>query len=271
MNIGGENLLSVIKVLIIEDNAADIRLISEMFKEISKPQYELIHFTTLQEGLIYLDKHQVDILLLDLSLPDSVGWKTFKKAHKSAPKVPIVILSGLNDEEMALMAVREGAQDYLMKGDINSKLLSRSINYAIERKNVEKELIKSRDDLIELINKYTEELKKRGIGEIDDVKKRLEEKIQSFDKISIHSPGKEETHSNIRLFNERVPKSLWLKVAEDFKVANNKLSVSEKDIKVQSAESGDLENLVEIIKELGERGYFVEEHYVLDLNLNPNT
>jgi len=59
-------------------------------------------------------------------------------------------------------------------------------------------------------------------------------------------------------------------VAEDFKAANNKLSVSEKDIKVQSAESGDLENLVEIIKELGERGYFVEEHYLLDLNLNSN-
>jgi DNA-binding response OmpR family regulator len=263
----------LVKVLLIEDNSADARFIIEMFKEISKPKYELKNVTNLQDGLKYLDKHPVDILLLDLSLPDSSGLETFEKAHKHDPELPIVILSGLDDEEIAVKAVREGAQDYLMKGDVTSRILSRAINYAIERKNSEKRLIKSHDELINLIKSYTDELKKRGIGEIDGVEKRLEEKIQSFNELNRSQTdiGKEESAGTIKLFNEKVPKSLWIKVAEDFKSPKDKLSVSEKDIKVQSAESVDLENLVEIIKELGERGYFVEEHYVLDLNLNPNT
>jgi DNA-binding response OmpR family regulator len=269
-----KNLLNkLVKVLLIEDNSADARFIIEMFKEIPKPQYELKHVTNVHDGLKYLDEHPVDILLLDLSLPDSSGLETFEKAHDHDPELPIVILSGLDDEEVAIKAVRMGAQDYLMKGDVNSRILSRAINYAIERKNTEKKLIKSHEELINLIKAYTEELKKKGIGEIDGVERRLEEKIQSFNELnrSQTAIGKEESAGTINLSNERVPKSLWLKVAEDFKSPADKLSVSENDIKVQSAESEDLENLVEIIKELGERGYFVEEHYVLDLDLNPNT
>ena len=76
----GENLLDkLVKVLLIEDNSADARFIIEMFKEISKPKYELKNVTNLQDGLKYLDKHPVDILLLDLSLPDSHGLETFEK------------------------------------------------------------------------------------------------------------------------------------------------------------------------------------------------
>ena len=109
----GENLLDkLVKVLLIEDNSADARFIIEMFKEISKPKYELKNVTNLQDGLEYLDEHPVDILLLDLSLPDSQGLETFEKAHKHDPKLPIVILSGLDDEEIAVKAVRKGAQDY---------------------------------------------------------------------------------------------------------------------------------------------------------------
>lgn len=264
----------VVKVLLIEDNDADARFISEMFKEIQKPEYEIARVSKLNDGFKYLEDHPIDILLLDLSLPDSIGLETFEKAHSQDPKLPIVILSGLNDEEVAIRAVRHGAQDYLMKGDVNNRLLSRAINYAIERKNSEKELIKSHKDLINLIKKYTEELRNRGIGDIDGIEQMLEEKIQSFSKLESSQvvTGKHKGESsNINLFNEKVPKSLWLKVAEDFKRPANKLYVSEKDIKVESAGTGDLENLVEIIKELGERGYFVEEHYVLNLDLDSNT
>ena len=258
-----------VKVLFIEDNPADARLIKEMFKDISKPQYELINAKTLKDGLNYLKNQKIDILLLDLSLPDSMGIETFKNIHNSDPKLPIVILSGLEDEELAVSAVRQGAQDYFVKDDINSRLLTRALNYAIERKNSEKELIKSHDELINLIQKYSDELKKRGVEQIDGVEKKLDEKIQNLNQIDrFHTKeGKIENKGSITLLNERVPKRLWLKVSEDFKSPKDKLSVNEKDISVQSAESGDLENLVEIIKELGERGYFVEEHYVLDLNL----
>lgn len=268
-----KNLLNkVIKVLLIEDNDADARLIKEMFKEISKHKYELTHFISLQEGLKALDKNEYDILLLDLSLTDSKGFETFEKAHDYDPKVPIVILSGLDDEEIAIRAVRQGAQDYFVKGDINSRILSRAINYAIERKNAEKKLIESQDELVNLIKTYTEELKHRGIGEIDGVEKKLEEKIQNFDSLKPQTvTGEDEKSGIINLSNERVPKSLWLKVAEDFRIPQDKISVSEKDIKVEPAGSGDIKNLVEIIKELGERGYFVEEHYVLDLDLSPKS
>lgn len=261
-----------VKVLFIEDNPADARLISEMFKDIPKPKYELIHAKNLQEGLKYLNKNEVDIMLLDLSLPDSTGFETFVKAHNYDPELPIVILSGLEDEELAVTAVRQGAQDYFVKDDINSRLLNRALNYAIERKKSEKQLIKSYDELINLIKAYTEEMKKRGVGDITEVEKRLEEKIQRFNELNrFQTGGKKESRGSIKLSNERVPKTLWLKVSEDFKSPKDKLSVSENDISVQSAESVDLKNLVEIIKELGERGYFVEEHYVLDLDLSSNT
>lgn len=254
-----------IRVLLIEDNDADARFILEMLKEI-KSKFELIHATKLAEGLQLLNESSFDVLLLDLSLPDSMGFDTFQNAHSHEPDLPIVILSGLDDEELAIRAVRKGAQDYLIKGDVSTRILSRAISYAIERKNTEKELIESRDDLINLIKEYTHELKKKGIGEINGVQEKLEEKIQSFQNLkrSQIAAGGEESTSNIQLFNERVPKSLWLKVAEDFKKQDTKLSVSEKDIRVASAQAGDLENLVEIIKELGERGYFAEEHYVVD-------
>lgn len=255
-----------IKVLLVEDNEADARFIQEMLKEI-KSKFKLVHATKLGEGLQLLDKETFDVLLLDLSLPDSMGFDTFENAHAHEPDLPIVILSGLDDEELAIRAVRQGAQDYLIKGDVGTRILSRAISYAIERKNTEKELIESRDDLIGLIKEYTTELKKKGVGEIDGVQEKLEEKIQSFQRLKssqVTAGGAEETTSNIQLFNERVPKNLWLKVADDFKRNDNKLSVSEKDIRVTSAQAGDLENLVEIIKELGERGYFAEEHYVVD-------
>jgi DNA-binding response OmpR family regulator len=263
-------LNKVVKVLLIEDNDADARFIKEMFKEIKTPKYELINVKRLDEGLKLLDENLFDVFLLDLSLPDSSGLETFEKAHEHDPELPIVILSGLDDEEVAVKAVREGAQDYLMKGDVNSKLLSRAINYAIERKNAEKELIESHEDLINLIKTYTEELRKRGVGEIDGVEKRLEEKIQTFNKLKTSNVSSGEDSSSIKLYNEKVPKSLWLKVGKDVRRQTNKLSVSEKDIKAKSTEAKDLENLVEIIKELGERSYFVEEHYVMDLDGKAN-
>lgn len=259
-----------IKVLLIEDNAADARIINEMFKDISKPEYDLIHVTSLQEGLNYIENHDIDILLLDLSLPDSTGLETFENAHEYEPGLPIVILSGLEDEEVAIRSVRHGAQDYFVKGDINTRILSRALNYAIERKKSEKDLIESQNDLINLIKQYTGEIKKRGVEDINGVERQIDEKIKTFNRSTTISGG-EENKGSIKLFNERVPKKLWFKVAEDFKKQGDELSVSDKDIEVQSAGSGDLENLVEIIKELGERGYFVEEHYVLDLDLNSKT
>jgi DNA-binding response OmpR family regulator len=258
----------LVKVLLIEDNDADARFISEMFKEIKTTKYEVSHVKRLDEGIKLMDEYSVDVLLLDLSLPDSMGLDTFEKAHEHNPELPIVILSGLDDEEVAVRAVSEGAQDYLMKGEVSGRLLSRAISYAIERQKTEKELIENRNDLIKLINNYTTELKEKGVKEAEDIHKSLETKIANFQKLKssgVDVEAAEDGTGSIQLSNERVPKNLWLQVAGDFKNPDNKLSVNEKNISVKSAQAGDLENLVEFIKELGERGYFAEEHYVVDL------
>ena len=148
----------LIKVLIVEDNPEDLRLIEEMLKEVENPVFELHHSKRLSDGLRCLVRNGFDIVLLDLSLPDSVGLDTFLSVYEQAPEIPIVILSGFDDEETAIRAVGEGAQDYLVKGHVSSPLLSRAISYAIERKLIEDELIRHRYYLNELVEKRTEEL-----------------------------------------------------------------------------------------------------------------
>ena len=121
-----------IRVLLVEDNPGDFRLIQEMFKE-SKANVELKWAEQLSTGLANLKEEMFDGLLVDLGLPDSQGIDTFRKIHDQAPQIPIVVLTGLADDGLAMRAVREGAQDYLVKGQIDSNLLIRAIRYAIER------------------------------------------------------------------------------------------------------------------------------------------
>jgi two-component system phosphate regulon sensor histidine kinase PhoR len=131
------------KILLIEDNPADARLLREMLVEIRDAPFELEWVERLSAGLERLTKGDVDAVLLDLSLPDSQGLETFLRVQAQAPHVPITVLSGLDDAALALQAVREGAQDYLVKGKIDGNLLVRAIRYAIERKRIEEALRES--------------------------------------------------------------------------------------------------------------------------------
>jgi len=123
----------IIKVLLIEDNAGDARLIQEQLKEISEATFQLEHASELQDGLTYLANHEIDIVLSDLSLPDSPGLETFKRLQTEVSGVPVIVLTGFDNKSVALQAVRDGAQDYLIKGQVEGKTLSRLIQYAIER------------------------------------------------------------------------------------------------------------------------------------------
>ncbi|HDK17211.1 MAG TPA: response regulator, partial [Nitrospirae bacterium] len=105
-----------INILLVEDNPGDARLLKEMLNEIKNEKFELKWAGSLSEGTEHLLTGDVDIVLLNLSLPDSQGIKTFTSMRNRAPMVPIVILSGLADEEFAIRAVKAGAQDYLVKG-----------------------------------------------------------------------------------------------------------------------------------------------------------
>ena len=120
-------------ILLIEDNPGDARLFKEMLKDAGRASFSLDIRETLAAGVDYLSKNIVDIVLLDLTLPDSKGIDTLKKMLENHVSIPVVILSGLDDEQTALEAVKIGAQDYLIKGEIDTPLLTRALRYAIER------------------------------------------------------------------------------------------------------------------------------------------
>ena len=133
-----------LKVLLVEDNPLDARLIQEMLADIEGTgpvvaTFDLECADQLSAGLEHLVAGGIDVVLLDLVLPDSQGFDTFARTYAQAPQVPIIVLSGLDDVKLAIKAVREGAQDYLVKGQVDSNLLVRSMRYAIERKRAEKE------------------------------------------------------------------------------------------------------------------------------------
>jgi len=123
---------SPIHILLVEDNPGDARLVRELVHE--APDLEIHHVQTLADGLAYLDQGCSDVVLLDLGLPDSSGMDTLRSFIGSAPSLPVVVLTGQNDEELGRLALREGAQDYLVKGMEIEQVLTRAVRYAIERK-----------------------------------------------------------------------------------------------------------------------------------------
>jgi two-component system sensor histidine kinase UhpB len=135
-----------IKILLIEDNPGDVVIIREMIKEIDGGvDLKVTHVDRLERAIKYLRNEDFDILLLDLNLPDSQGIETFRAINRNTPDLPIIILTGLVDEEVAISSVGEGAQDYLLKGQTDSQLLEKSIKYSIERKGIERELRRSEE------------------------------------------------------------------------------------------------------------------------------
>jgi len=130
---------SKINVLVIEDNAEYAELIRQVLVRGKDPLFSIHHADRLSTGLSSLASGDVDAVLLDLTLPDSQGFETFKKVHAQAPDIPVVILSGNNDESFALDAIGHGAQDYLVKGEGEAQILPRVMRYAIERKRAETE------------------------------------------------------------------------------------------------------------------------------------
>ena len=130
---------NLINILLIEDNPGDARLIKEYLSEVKNITFNLQICERLSEGIDILESEYIDIILLDLKLPDSEGLKSFDKIFSTAPHVPIIVLTGLNDETTAISAVQKGAQDYLVKDNVEGDLLIRSVRYAIERKRAEEE------------------------------------------------------------------------------------------------------------------------------------
>ncbi|MEM9904446.1 MAG: ATP-binding protein [Cyanobacteria bacterium P01_D01_bin.44] len=139
------------QLLLIEDNPGDAFIIQDMLKQLHWLQIQCTHVERLGDAIQHLSSRPADAVLLDLSLPDSYGLDTLLSLQDQLPTLPIVILTGMNDEELAVHAVQEGAQDYLVKGQVSQDTLVKAVRYAIERKKIELEL-KQRTLELEIAN-----------------------------------------------------------------------------------------------------------------------
>jgi diguanylate cyclase (GGDEF)-like protein len=144
-----------IKILHVEDNPGDIRLVRELLKDAYAGQFDLVDVMRLDEALSAIASRDFDVVLLDLSLPDCQGLDTVRQISEVAAPMPIVVMGGYNAEDIAIGALKEGAQDYLEKNHLDGYWLARAIRYAIERHRLREELhaLALVDDLTGLLNR----------------------------------------------------------------------------------------------------------------------
>ncbi|MEI9892406.1 MAG: response regulator [Chthoniobacter sp.] len=147
-----------IHVLLIEDNEEHITFLRQLLASSAAGQFELHIAGDVSHGIERLQDAGIQLILLDLSLPDSDGLETFIRVIEAAPDIPLIVLSGLSDVALAIETVQLGAQDYLVKGRVDNHLLVRSMQYAIERKRVQLQLKRANDSLEARVRERTEAL-----------------------------------------------------------------------------------------------------------------
>jgi diguanylate cyclase (GGDEF)-like protein/PAS domain S-box-containing protein len=132
-------------VLLVEDNAGDVRLLRELLCEDGPQTTQLMHVGCMRDAELFLKERPVDVILLDLGLPDAQGLDAVRRAHAAAPRLPLLVLTGMDDESLAIQALQEGAQDYLVKGQIETRPLLRALSHSIERKIMEEALFAEKE------------------------------------------------------------------------------------------------------------------------------
>lgn len=174
-----------IKILLVEDNPGEAFLLEEKLSHASQNQFDLTHVPRLAKAVNCLQQQIFDIVLLDLSLPDSQGLETFLSLEKIVPNLPIVLLTGSKDESLALEAVRKGAQDYLIKEQTTTDVLIRSINYAIERMHHLEKIYQS-EERLQKVNQELEQRVKHRTYELEKQNQQLKKLflIATTDKVT---------------------------------------------------------------------------------------
>jgi len=180
--------VSVLRLLLVEDNPGDARLIQEELRDAGGERFELEVATSLAGATARLSRGGVDLVLLDLGLPDSVGLQTFASARACAPQVPFIVLTGLDDEDLALRAVQEGAQDYLVKGQVEGSLLVRAIRYAVEREQARQKIEALNAELERRVEERTRELAaaNRALERANRDLRKLDQMKTSFIRVTSH-------------------------------------------------------------------------------------
>lgn len=187
----------IIKVLLVEDDRVDAYLINELLSE-ARVRLDVRHADRISSAFECLEKEKFDVILTDLGLPDSQGFETFCKIRDNASDVPVIVLTGLADEEFAISAVQKGAQDYLVKGRVDSGALSKSIRYAIERHKLRGELERRLQEIAKLERERNHLLSMLA----HDMKNSIVPSIQLLSDIS--SGETEDMHSNLSLVLEEL-------------------------------------------------------------------
>lgn len=202
-----ETSISNLRILLIEDNSGDARLIKEMLKDVHQLSIELEHADSLSFGTERLTKGGIDLVLLDLSLPDSQGVETLARLRKAFADIPVVVLTGLDNEESAIEAIGSGAQDYLVKSLINSHSLFRSIRYALERHRMIEELRKANRRLLDHQKKAIEEERLKVLLQIagataHELNQPLTSLLGNLDLLELCEPGSNEAARHIKRIKE---------------------------------------------------------------------
>jgi signal transduction histidine kinase len=143
-----------LQVLLVEDNAGDARLLRDMFSKETAGSFTLTHLTRMSEAEKYLARGGVDIVLLDMGLPDGQGLENLRRARAAAPDVVMIVLTGLEDEALAAAAIKEGAQDYLIKGQIENRALPRALRHAMDRHRMQAETDAMRTHQLQLKDEF---------------------------------------------------------------------------------------------------------------------
>jgi signal transduction histidine kinase len=162
-----------ITILLVEDNPADAGLLKATLLGADGGRFKIIPAIRLKDALEKLRNEHFDVLLLDLSLPDSMGLDTISAIQKTSKHIPIIVLTGNDDEELGIEAVRHGVQDYLVKGLIPERVLIQAIDYAIERKRIEEELRTAKEEMEERVRQRTRDLQNTVAALQDEVNERL--------------------------------------------------------------------------------------------------
>ncbi|HZN60840.1 MAG TPA: diguanylate cyclase [Planctomycetota bacterium] len=145
----------LISLLLVEDNNGDARLVQDALSESSRVRFRLERVDRLTAAVARLAKESFDVILLDLTLPDAWGLDTFLRIREAAPHTPIMVLTGLDDETLGIMAVQQGAQEYLVKGQATGPLIVRCLRYALQRHRMQEDLrgLSLTDELTGLFNR----------------------------------------------------------------------------------------------------------------------
>jgi signal transduction histidine kinase len=235
---------SIRSLLLVEDDPGFARLLREMFKEQGSAETELTHVESMGDAEMHLAERAFDIILLDPGLPDSQGIESVARAHAAAPRVPVVVLTGRDDETLALQALQAGAQDYLIKGQIDTRGLLRFLRYAVERNTMEEAL----QAVTQELERSNRELQDFATIASHDLQEPLR-KIQAFgDRLAEHSAGSldEESRDSLRRMTNAAARMQSL--------INDLLEYSQVTIRPEQPRPVDLGLVVsEVLSDLDER------------------